>query len=215
MRIFIDTANTNEIREMAELGFIDGVTTNPSLVAQVKRDYFEVLKEICELVKGPISAEVLSQDYEGMVDEAKKYAALHKNIVVKIPLTQDGLKAIRTLKDINIKTNATLIFSANQALLAARSGASFVSPFIGRIDDTGNSGLLALKDIVKIFAHYNLKTEVIAASIRHPLHVTQAALIGTHIATVPYQVIKQMIKHPLTDNGIEKFRQDWEKAKLG
>jgi len=215
LRIFIDTANISEIKEIAELGFIDGVTTNPSLVARVKRDYFAVLQEICALVDGPISAEVLSTDYQGMMEEAQKFAGLHKNIVVKIPLTQDGLKAIKTLRDLKIRTNATLIFSANQALLAARAGASFVSPFIGRIDDTGNSGLRVLKDIVKIFSQYNLETEIIAASIRHPLHVTQAALIGAHIATVPYQVIKQMIKHPLTDIGIQKFKQDWENAKLG
>ncbi|CFX02381.1 Transaldolase 3A/3B [Syntrophomonas zehnderi OL-4] len=212
MRIFIDSANIEEIRDINSMGFLAGVTTNPSLVAKEKRDYHEVLKEICSIVDGPISAEVIAQDYKGMLAEAEILAAIHPNVVIKIALTEEGLKVIKKLHEKGIKTNATLVFSANQALLAARAGASFVSPFLGRVDDNGNDGLILLEDIMTIFNQYMLDTEVIAASIRHPMHVLQSAKIGSHIATVPYNVIKQMIKHPLTDAGIDKFLNDWEQA---
>ncbi|PKM78804.1 MAG: fructose-6-phosphate aldolase [Firmicutes bacterium HGW-Firmicutes-15] len=212
MRIFIDSANIEEIKEINEMGVLGGVTTNPSLVAKEKRNYAEVVREICSIVDGPISAEVLSLEYASMVREAEALAAIHPNVVVKIPISEAGLKAIKTLAGKNIQTNATLIFSAAQALLAARAGASFVSPFLGRVDDNGNDGLILLSDIVTIFNQFLLSTEVIAASIRHPMHVIESARIGSHIATVPYVVIKQMIKHPLTDAGIEKFMSDWKQA---
>ncbi len=212
MRIFIDSANIDEVKEINEMGFLAGVTTNPTLVAKEKRDYREVIQEICRIVDGPISAEVISSEYEQMVLEAEDLAAIHPNVVIKIPLTESGLRAISTLKRKGIPTNATLVFSANQALLAARAGAAYVSPFLGRVDDYGNDGLTPLSDILTIFDQYVLQTEVIAASIRHPMHVVQAALLGSHIATVPYNVLKQMVKHPLTDAGIEKFMADWKKA---
>ncbi len=212
MRIFIDTANIDEIREINDMGFLAGVTTNPSLVAREKRDYKQVVKEICEIVDGPISAEVIALDYDSMVAEAKALAAIHPNVVIKIPLTEAGLKAIKTLKNMGIACNATLVFSAAQALLAARAGAAYVSPFIGRLDDIANDGLVILHDILSIFDQFALETEVIAASIRHPMHVIESAKIGAHIATVPYAIIKQMVKHPLTDAGIEKFLQDWKQA---
>lgn len=212
MRIFIDSANIEEIRDINSMGFLAGVTTNPSLVAKEKRDYHEVIKEICSIVDGPISAEVISQDYKGMLAEAEALAAIHPNVVIKIALIEEGLKVIKELRKKGIKTNATLVFSANQALLAARAGASFVSPFLGRVDDNGNDGLILLEDIMTVFNQYMLDTEVIAASIRHPMHVLQSAKIGSHIATVPYNIIKQMIRHPLTDAGIDKFLNDWKQA---
>ncbi len=212
MRIFIDTANIDEIREISRMGFLSGVTTNPSLVAKEKRDYAEVVKEICGIVDGPISAEVLALDYPTMIKEAKSLAAIHPNVVVKIPMMEEGLKAIRTLNDEGVSTNATLIFSPAQALLAARAGARYVSPFIGRVDDISNDGLALLHDIMVIFDQFALETEVIAASIRHPMHAVESAKIGAHIATIPYGVIKQMVRHPLTDAGIDKFLQDWKKA---
>ena len=212
LRIFIDSANINEIREINQMGFLDGVTTNPSLVAKEKRDYKAVVREICEIVDGPISAEVLGMDCDSMLKEARELAAIHPNVVVKIPICEEGLQAIAKLKDEGIRTNATLIFSPNQALLAARAGASFVSPFIGRIDDIGTDGMALLADIMTIFDQHLLETKVIAASIRHPLHVVQSAKIGAHIATVPFKIIKQMIQHPLTDAGIEKFMNDWKQA---
>ena len=210
MRIFIDSANIEEIKDINSMGFLDGVTTNPSLVAKEHRDYHQVIKEICTIVNGPISAEVIGLDYQSMISEGEELARLHNNVVVKIPLTEDGLRAIKTLGDQGITTNATLVFSANQALLAARAGAGFVSPFIGRVDDTGNDGLALLNDIITIFDQYAMPTEVIAASIRHPMHVVESARVGSHIATIPYTVIKQMVKHPLTDAGIEKFMNDWQ-----
>lgn len=212
MRIFIDSANIEEIKDINMMGFLAGVTTNPSLVAKEKRDYREVIHEICAIVDGPISAEVIAQDYAGMMQEAEMLAGIHPNVVVKIAMTEDGLRVIRDLRRKGIKTNATLIFSATQALLAARAGASYVSPFLGRVDDTANDGLNLLEDIMTIFNQFMLDTEVIAASIRHPVHVLQAARIGSHIATVPYKIIKQMIKHPLTDAGIQRFLQDWQEA---
>lgn len=212
MRIFIDSANLNEIKEINEMGFLSGVTTNPSLVAKEKRDYKQVIKEICDIVDGPISAEVLSLDCPSMIAEARDLAKIHPNVVIKVPINEEGLKAIKILRNEGIKTNATLVFSANQALLAARAGAAYVSPFLGRVDDIGNDGLVLLNDIITIFNQYMIDTEVIAASIRHPMHVADSAKIGSHIATVPYSVIKQMIKHPLTDAGIEKFMNDWKQA---
>ncbi|MEA4925169.1 MAG: fructose-6-phosphate aldolase [Syntrophomonadaceae bacterium] len=212
MRIFIDSANIEEIKEINEMGFLDGVTTNPSLVAKEKKDYPTVIKQICGIVNGPISAEVLGLEFVDMVREAHDLAAIHPNVVIKIPMTEAGLKAISTLAGENIRTNATLIFSAAQALLAARAGASFVSPFLGRVDDNGNNGLILLEEIISIFDRFEFTTEVIAASIRHPMHVIESARIGSHIATVPYAVIKKMIRHPLTDAGIEKFMNDWKQA---
>lgn len=212
MRIFLDSANIEEVKEINSMGFLAGVTTNPSLVAREKRDYHQVIKEICAVVDGPISAEVISLDSASMVREGEELAGLHPNVVIKVPLTEEGLRAVHMLAAQGIPTNATLVFSANQALLAARAGASYVSPFIGRLDDIGDDGMALLEDMVTIFDQYMFETEIIAASIRHPMHVVQAARLGSHIATVPYQVIKMMVKHPLTDAGIERFLQDWEKA---
>jgi len=210
MKIFIDTANTDEIKKAAELGVISGVTTNPSLIAKEGRVFEEVIAEITEIVDGPISAEVISEDSEGMVKEAKELAAINENIVIKIPVTEEGLKAVSALKKLGIKTNVTLIFSANQALLAARAGASYVSPFVGRLDDIGADGIVLVKTIAQIFKIHGIETEIIAASIREPESVIDAAEAGAHIATLPYKVITQMLKHPLTDIGIEKFKKDWE-----
>lgn len=213
MRLFLDTANVEEIRAAAELGVISGVTTNPTLVAREGRDFREVLEEICRIVDGPISAEVLSTEASAMVSEARELAALHPNIVIKIPMGAEGLKAVKILSREGIRTNMTLIFSANQALLAALAGATYVSPFVGRLDDIGHDGMEVVGDTVTIFAQYGLETEVIAASIRHPQHVLAAARLGADIATVPYQVLQQMIAHPLTDLGIQRFLRDWEKLK--
>ncbi|ADI03048.1 fructose-6-phosphate aldolase [Syntrophothermus lipocalidus] len=213
MRIFIDSANVEEIKEINDMGFLAGVTTNPTLVAREGKDFKTVVKEICGIVDGPISAEVISMDTAGMIAEAQELAAIHPNVVIKIPMSESGLRAIRLLADKGIRTNATLVFSPAQALLAARAGASFVSPFIGRIDDTGNNGLTVLDDIVSIFNQYLIDTEIIAASIRHPVHVVEAAKIGAHIATVPYNVIKQMVRHPMTDLGIARFLEDWKKVR--
>ena len=210
MKIFIDTANTEEIKEATKLGVVSGVTTNPSLIAKEGKVFEEVIAEIAQIVDGPISAEVTADDAEGMVKEAKELASINKNIVIKIPVTQEGLKAVSTLKALGIKTNVTLIFSANQALLAARAGASYVSPFVGRLDDIGADGIVLVKTIAEIFKLHGIETEIIAASIREPESVIDAALSGAHIATLPYKVITQMLKHPLTDIGIEKFKKDWE-----
>ena len=212
MKIFIDTANVEEIREAASLGYISGVTTNPSLIAREGRDFIEVIKEILEIVDGPISAEVVSDTVSGMVEEAKKLSALHKNIVIKIPVTRDGLKAVKILSELGIKTNVTLVFSAAQALLAARAGATYVSPFVGRLDDIASFGTALIEDIAEIFEIHGIETEIIAASIRGPQDVIDCAKRGAHIATVPYKVLCQMLKHPLTDSGVEKFMQDWNKA---
>ena len=210
MKLFIDTANVADIREANELGVICGVTTNPSLIAKEGRNFTEVVKEITSIVDGPISAEVVSLDHVGMVKEARPLAALHRNIVIKIPMTLEGLKAVKILASEGIKTNVTLIFSAAQALLAARAGASYVSPFVGRLDDVGADGLHLVEEIADIFNMHDIKTEIIAASVRHPIHVIQAARLGAHIATVPFSVIVQMTKHPLTDAGIARFLKDWE-----
>lgn len=209
MKIFIDTANVAEIRNAAEMGILSGVTTNPSLVAKEGRDFHEVLKEIVALVDGPISAEVVSLDAEGMVEEGVRLAAIHPNIVIKVPMTAEGLKAVHRFAQRGIRTNVTLVFSATQALLAARAGGSFVSPFVGRLDDISFDGVELLSDIAEIYDIHGIDTEIIAASIRHPMHVIQAAKAGAHIATCPYGVIDKMIKHPLTDQGIERFLADW------
>lgn len=210
MKIFIDTANVEHIREANDLGVICGVTTNPSLIAKEGRDFTEVVKEITTIVDGPISAEVISLDHVEMVKEAEELVKIHKNIVIKIPMCAEGLKATKILTAKGIKTNVTLIFSAAQALLAARAGATYVSPFLGRVDDIGSQGMNLIEEIVDIFQMHEIKTEIIAASIRSPLHVIDAARLGCDIATVPHNVIMQMIKHPLTDSGIERFLKDWE-----
>lgn len=213
MKFFIDTANLEDIRRANKLGVLSGVTTNPSLVAKEGVPFHERLKEITDEVSGSVSAEVISEDADGMIKEAKELAQIAPNITVKIPMTLEGLKAVKALTQLGIKTNVTLIFNANQALLAARSGATYVSPFLGRLDDIGHTGMTLVKTIADIFDRHNIETEIIAASIRHPLHVTEAALSGAHIATVPYHVLEQLVKHPLTDQGIEKFLQDWNEMK--
>lgn len=210
MKMFIDTANVDHIREANDLGVICGVTTNPSLIAKEGRDFVEVVKEITTIVDGPISAEVISLDHEGMVKEARELVKIHKNIVIKIPMTLEGLKAVKILAAEGVKTNVTLIFSATQALMAARAGATYVSPFLGRVDDIGSVGMTLIEEIVDIFDIHGIETEIIAASIRNPLHVIDAARAGCHIATIPYNVLIQMAKHPLTDIGIERFLKDWE-----
>jgi transaldolase len=211
MKIFIDTANIDEIKEAAKLGILSGVTTNPSLIAKEGRNFEDVIKEIVSIVDGPISAEVISPNAEGMVKEAKELAAIHENIVIKIPVCEEGLIAVHELKKIGIKTNVTLIFSASQALLAARAGASYVSPFVGRLDDISADGGELIEEIADIFNIYGIETEIISASIRGPQDVIKSAKAGSDIATIPYKVIMQMISHPLTDKGIEKFNADWEK----
>ncbi|MBQ4136480.1 MAG: fructose-6-phosphate aldolase [Clostridia bacterium] len=210
MKLFIDTANIEEIKEANDLGVICGVTTNPSLIAKEGRDFKTVIDEITQIIDGPISAEVISLDADGMVEEAIPLAQMNKNIVIKIPMTSEGLKAVKRLAAMGIRTNVTLIFSASQALLAARAGASYVSPFLGRLDDIDCDGIGLISDIVDIFSAHSIETEIICASIRNPNHVTEAAKLGADIATVPYGVIMQMIKHPLTDAGIERFLKDWE-----
>ena len=211
MKFFIDTANIDEIREAASLGILDGVTTNPSLVSNEGKDFRELLDEILEIVDGPVSAEVIATDYEGILIEARKYAAIHKNIVVKVPLIKEGLKAVKTLFEENIKVNVTLCFSPAQALLAAKAGATYISPFIGRLDDISTSGMDLISQIVQIYRNYNFSTEVLVASVRHPLHLVEAALIGADICTMPFGVIDKLFNHPLTDIGLSKFLSDWKK----
>ena len=211
MKFFIDTANIDEIKKAHALGMVDGVTTNPSLIAKENRPFEELLREICELVDGPVNGEVVSLDAEGMVEEGRKLVAFHPNIVVKIPMTTEGLKAVKILSTENIRTNVTLIFSSTQALMAAKAGASYVSPFVGRLDDISQVGMELVSDMMNIYANYGYETEVIVASIRNPIHVVEAALIGADIATIPFKVIDQLAKHPLTDIGMEKFLADWEK----
>lgn len=213
MKLFIDTANVDEIREIAEWGAVDGVTTNPSLIAKEKRDFKEVVTEITGIVDGPISAEVVSLKHDEMVEEAKELAKIHKNIIIKVPMTEEGLIAVKELHTMGIKTNVTLVFTSTQALLAAKAGASYVSPFLGRLDDISTNGLNLIEEIMDIFNNYDYDTEVIAASIRHPMHVVECARLGCDIATVPYKVFKQMLHHPLTDSGIERFLKDWESVK--
>jgi transaldolase len=211
MKFFIDTANIEEIKKGVALGMVDGVTTNPSLIARENRPFEELLQDICDLVDGPVNGEVISLDAEGMVEEGRKLAAFHPNIVVKIPMTTEGLKAVKILSSDDIKTNVTLIFSSMQALMAAKAGASYVSPFVGRLDDISQVGMDLVSDIMSIYGNYGYETEIIVASIRNPIHVVEAALIGADIATIPLKVIDQLAKHPLTDIGMEKFLADWEK----
>ena len=211
MRIFLDTANINELREAVSWGAIDGVTTNPSLVAKEQKDFFSLLKEICELVDGPVSMETISRDAQGMVNEGRTFVKLHKNIVVKCPLAKEGLKATRQLAQDKIRVNVTLCFSATQALLAAKAGAYFVSPFVGRLDDISSDGMQLIRDIKTIYGNYGFSTQILVASIRHPLHVVEASRIGADIATMPFAVLESLIKHPLTDIGLDRFLKDWEK----
>jgi transaldolase len=215
MKFFIDTANLDEIKEAASLGVLDGVTTNPSLLAKEKDkgDFKTILRKICEVVDGPVSAEGVCPDCAGLVKEAEELAKIHKNIVVKVPITKEGIKAIKILSAKGVRTNCTLIFTPIQALLAAKAGASFVSPFVGRLDDASHVGMELVEQIVTVFRNYDISTEVIVASIRNPLHVVDAAMMGADIATIPFKVIEQLIQHPLTDVGIKKFLEDWEKVK--
>jgi transaldolase len=214
LKFFIDTANLEEIKQAYSLGFISGVTTNPSLVAKEKVSFEERLKEISQIVEGSISAEVLSLDADEMVDEGRKLAEISPNITIKVPMTKDGIQAVSKLSKLGIKTNVTLIFNANQALIAARAGATYVSPFLGRLDDIGQNGLELIEQISTIFLIHNIQTEIIAASIRNPLHVTESALRGAHISTIPYKVLMQLFNHPLTDQGIEKFISDWQNKSM-
>ena len=208
MKLFIDTANVDEIREMAWL--VDGVTTNPSLVAKEGRPFEAMIAEICEIVDGPISAEVTALDAEGMLSEARALARIHRNVVIKVPMTEPGMKAVKALSAEGIRTNVTLCFSANQALLAAKSGATFVSPFVGRIDDNGGDGMALIDEIIEIYNNYAFSTEVLVASVRHPRHILEAAQLGADVCTVPYAVLKKLFGHPLTDIGIDRFLKDWE-----
>lgn len=212
MKFFIDTANIEEIKKGLELGMVDGVTTNPSLVSKEQRPFEEILAEICSLVAGPVSAEVISTEVEAMIKEARQLARISDKIVIKIPMTEEGLKAVKRLSAENIPTNVTLVFSSSQALLAAKAGASYISPFIGRLDDISLNGMDLISEIMTIMRNYGFPAEVIVASIRNPMHVVQSALIGAEIATIPYKVITQLAKHPLTDTGMEKFLADWQKG---
>ncbi|WP_417915109.1 fructose-6-phosphate aldolase [Candidatus Electronema sp. JM] len=213
MKFFIDTANIEEIKKGLELGMVDGVTTNPSLISKEQRPFNEILADICALVDGPISAEVISLEADGMVAEGRDLAKLHKNIVIKVPMTAEGLKAVKRLAADGIRTNVTLIFSPAQALLAAKAGAAYVSPFVGRLDDIAQEGMSLINEIMTIFGNYGYTSEVIVASVRSPMHVIQSALLGAHIATIPYKVIAQLARHPLTDLGMEQFLADWEKRR--
>lgn len=213
MKFFIDTANVEEIKEANRMGMVDGVTTNPSLIAKEGRDFEEVIREICEIVDGPISAEVIALDTEGMLKEARHLAGIHKNIVVKIPMTVDGLKAVRQLSEEGIHTNVTLVFSPLQALMAAKAGATYVSPFVGRLDDLSQDGMALIEQIVEMYNNYAFETEIIVASVRNPLHVLDSAMMGADIATIPFNVLAKLASHPLTDKGIASFLSDWEKSR--
>ena len=212
MKIFLDTADIEEIRTVARWGVLDGVTTNPSLYAKVGGSYDEILKEVCKITPGPVSAEVVADDVEGMLKEGRRFATLAPNIVVKVAMSENGLEAISRFADEGIRTNCTLIFTANQGLLAAKAGASLISPFVGRLDDINQDGMIVIRDLVEILAIHGIESEVIAASIRNPLHMTQAALAGSHIATLPFKILQQMVHHPLTDKGIVQFKADWAAA---
>ena len=214
MKFFIDTANLNEIREAAALGILDGVTTNPSLIAKEGKPFKQTVLDICKVVNGPVSVEVIATDAGGMCKQGQEYAAWHKNVVVKLPTTRDGIKACKCLAEQGIKVNMTLCFSPNQALLVAKAGAAYVSPFVGRLDDISHDGMELVRQIVQIYKNYSFQTEVLAASLRHPLHVVEAALAGAHVGTLPFKVLDQMFNHPLTDKGLAQFLKDWEKAKL-
>ncbi len=213
MKFFLDTANIDEIRDAAEYGLIDGVTTNPSLVAKEGRDFKEILREITKIVNGPISAEVVSTDCAGILREAHDLAKIHENIVVKVPMIKEGMKALKQLSQEGIRVNVTLVFNANQALIAAKLGATYVSPFIGRFDDVSQVGMDLIRDLIPIFKNYNFNTKILVASCRSPLHIREAAILGAHVATMPYKVLEQLLKHPLTDIGLERFLKDWEKAR--
>ncbi len=213
MKLFLDTANIAQIREAADLGCVDGVTTNPTLISREEGKFEDIIREICEIVGGPVSAEVVSTDADGMVEEAKKLAQIHECVVVKIPMIKEGVKALRILKGLGIRTNCTLVFSANQALIAAKAGATYVSPFIGRLDDAGHVGMDLIREILAIYENYGFDTEVIVASVRHPLHVVEAAVEGAHITTLPFAVFEKLVKHPFTDKGLAAFLADWEKVK--
>jgi transaldolase len=213
MKFFIDTANIKEIKEADSMGMVDGVTTNPSLVAKEGREFEGLIKEICEIVDGPVNAEVISTETKGMLTEGRKLVKIHKNIVVKIPMTIDGLKAVRQLTEEDIRTNVTLVFSPIQALMAAKAGAAYVSPFVGRLDDVAHDGMLLVEQIAEIYNNYALETEIIVASVRHPIHVLESALIGADIATIPFNVLSKLAAHPLTDKGLKAFLDDWKKAK--
>ena len=213
MKFFIDTANIGEIKDANDMGMVDGVTTNPSLIAKETGEFKQIIADICKIVKGPVSAEVISLEYEGMVKEARELAKIADNITVKIPMTVEGLKAVKTLSEEGIKTNVTLIFSALQALMAAKAGATFVSPFVGRLDDLAEVGMDLVEEIAQIYANYDFDTEIIVASVRNPLHVLESALIGADIATIPYTVLKKLASHHMTDKGIEAFLSDWNKKK--
>ncbi|PJA96922.1 MAG: fructose-6-phosphate aldolase [Ignavibacteriales bacterium CG_4_9_14_3_um_filter_34_10] len=213
MKFFIDTANVKEIKEASAFGFVDGVTTNPSLVAKEGKNFKDLLKEIVEVIDGPISAEVLSIDYSGIMKEADELAKIHPNIVIKVPLIKEGIRAVKSLSDNGIKTNVTLCFSASQALLAAKAGATYISPFVGRLDDISHDGMQLISQIIQIYRNYNYETQVLVASVRHPLHVVEAALMGADVATIPFNVIEKLFQHPLTDIGLEKFINDSKKFK--
>ena len=214
MKFFVDTADINEIKELAQTGLLDGVTTNPSLIMKSGGDFIETIKEICEIVPGDVSAEVVATEYEGMMQEAEKLKGIASNVVIKLPLTWDGLRACKSLTDEGVKVNVTLCFSANQAILAAKAGATYISPFVGRLDDIGQDGLDLIADICQIYENYpDFETEVLVASIRHPIHLLESAKMGAHVATLPPKVIKQLFNHPLTDKGLDAFLADWEKTK--
>ncbi len=213
MKFFIDTADVNEIREANAMGILDGVTTNPSLIAKEGKPFKETILEICKVVDGPVSVEVVALEMKGMVREAEEFADWHKTVVVKLPTTREGVKACKYLSGKGIKTNLTLCFSANQALMVAKAGATYVSPFVGRLDDISHVGMELVKQVIQIYKNYGYKTEVLAASLRHPLHVVDAAMAGAHVATIPFKVLDLMMKHPLTDKGLENFLKDWEKVK--
>jgi len=213
LKIFLDTANIEHIREAASLGVVDGVTTNPTLISREEGEFEDIVRQICEIVDGPVSAEVVSLDCDGMVEEAKKLVLIHENVVIKIPMTREGVKALKELSALGIQTNCTLIFSTNQALLAAKAGATFVSPFIGRLDDAGHNGMDVVREIMDMYENYAFETEVIVASARHPQHVVEAALAGADIITLPLGVFDKLFKHPFTDRGIDAFLADWEKVK--
>ena len=213
MKIFLDTADIEEIRTAARWGVLDGVTTNPTLYAKVGGNYDQILAEICKITSGPVSAEVVAEDVEGMLAEGRHFAKLAPNIVVKVPMSETGLETISRFAEEGIKTNCTLIFSTNQGLLAAKAGATFVSPFVGRLDDINQDGMIVIRELAEVFAIYEIEAQIISASIRNPLHVTQSALAGAHIATLPFKVLQQMVRHPLTDKGIVQFRKDWDEAR--
>ena len=215
MKFFLDTANMDEIRDAASYGVLDGVTTNPTLVAKEgeQRGFKELVREICEIVNGPVSAEVISTDIERMLDEARELADIHPHVVVKMPLTEDGIKATKKVSDEGIRVNVTLVFSPSQALIAAKAGAAYVSPFVGRLDDVSNIGMDIVRDIIQIYKNYDYHTEVLVASVRHPIHVVEAAKVGAHVATMPYKIFKQLVRHPLTDAGLERFLADWKNQK--